>query len=217
MDFADGSHGVPYILARGAVPVRCGDGVIQYPEECDTGASNGVPGTTCSSVCRLHWCGDGKLDSGEECDNGAGNGSGSCTASCKSVAVARAPVALCKDISAPADSYCGASGSVNNGSYDPDGDLVGCTQSVTRSGLDTSTVTLTCTDKTGLSSSCTATLTANDVTPPFITCPADAQTECTQIGGAQWSAGHANAQDNCALVSDQQPRGMASTSWAPRR
>ncbi len=82
-EFADGSHGVPFILARGATPVSCGDEVVQRPEECDTGASNGQPGTPCSAVCRLHWCGDGVVDPGEECDLGAGNGAGSCGASCR--------------------------------------------------------------------------------------------------------------------------------------
>ncbi len=177
-DFADGSHGVPYILARGAVPVRCGDGVIQYPEECDTGASNGVPGTTCSSVCRLHWCGDGVLDSGEECDTGASNGSGTCSASCKSVVINRPPVAQCKDLSLSADATCGASGSVNNGSYDPDGDLVGCTQSQSTFGVGSTSVTLTCTDKTGLKSSCSATVTVADTTPPSISCPDSIVAEC---------------------------------------
>ncbi|HSP78260.1 MAG TPA: kelch repeat-containing protein [Myxococcaceae bacterium] len=82
-EFADGSRGVPFILARGATPVHCGDEVVQRPEECDTGASNGQPGTPCSAVCRLHWCGDGVVDPGEECDLGAANGAVSCSASCR--------------------------------------------------------------------------------------------------------------------------------------
>jgi hypothetical protein len=171
-DFADGSHGVPYVLARGAVPVRCGDDVVQYPEECDTGSSNGVPGSTCSSVCRLHWCGDGVVDSGEECDTGASNGSGACSASCKSVSlppVARPPVAQCKNVTVSANDVCLGSGSVDNGSYDPDGDLVGCTQTPSGlSGLGDTSVTLTCTDKAGLKSSCTATVTVKDTQAPVV-------------------------------------------------
>ncbi|PTL83650.1 kelch repeat-containing protein [Vitiosangium sp. GDMCC 1.1324] len=206
-DFADGTHGVPYILARGAIPVRCGDGVVQYPEECDTGANNGKPGTVCSSVCRLHWCGDGTVDSGEECDTGASNGSGSCSASCKSVAVNRPPVAKCKNVSAPADAYCGANGSVDDGSYDPDGNLVGCTQTVVgRTGQYSTEVKLTCTDQAGLSSSCTAVVTAVDETPPLITCPSDKQFECIN-GHAIGSAGAATAVDNCGPVSIVDPPG----------
>ncbi|WNG39678.1 DUF5011 domain-containing protein [Archangium violaceum] len=200
-DFADGSHGVPYVLARGAIPVRCGDGVVQYPEECDTGASNGVPGTACSSVCRLHWCGDGKLDPGEECDTGASNGSGTCSASCKSVSVPRPPVAKCKDVTVSADSLvCTVSGSrinIDNGSYDPDGDLTGCDQSPSNFGLGTTTATLTCSDSTGLQSSCTANVTVVDTTAPTITCPANVSAECV-AGGANVNPGQAYGDDNCS-------------------
>ncbi|QRK13327.1 DUF5011 domain-containing protein [Archangium violaceum] len=201
MDFADGSHGVPYVLARGAIPVRCGDGVMQYPEECDTGASNGVPGTACSSVCRLHWCGDGTLDPGEECDTGASNGSGSCSASCRLVAVPRPPVALCKDVTVSADSLvCSVSGSlinIDNGSYDPDGDLTGCTQSPSNFALGSTPATLTCVDSAGQRSSCTAMVTVVDTTAPSITCPANVSAECVS-GGANVDPGQAYGDDNCS-------------------
>jgi cysteine-rich repeat protein len=85
LTFADGTVGVPYILARGAVPVLCGDGVIESPEQCDNGgANNGVLGNPCSSTCHLHWCGDGIVDPAEQCDLGARNGvAGSgCSATC---------------------------------------------------------------------------------------------------------------------------------------
>ncbi|KAJ9165165.1 hypothetical protein NKR19_g676 [Coniochaeta hoffmannii] len=53
--YADGSSGIPYIIARGATPVGCGDGKIEdsFGEECDNGKDgNGH----CSSqhVCQLH-------------------------------------------------------------------------------------------------------------------------------------------------------------------
>ena len=184
LDFADGSHGVPYILARGAIPVHCGDGVLQYPEECDTGASNGVPGTACSSVCRLHWCGDGTLDAGEECDTGAANGSGSCSASCGSTGVNRPPVAQCKDVSLSVGDTCGATVSVDNGSYDPDGDLAYCVQTPDGElGIGNIPVTLTCYDNTGLSSSCTAMATLADTTAPALTCAEEETAECSYGGG----------------------------------
>lgn len=82
--FADGSSGVPYILAQGARPVLCGDGILQVPEECDDGALNGVLGDKCSSICKLHWCGDGIQDPTEACDLGASNGAigSSCSSAC---------------------------------------------------------------------------------------------------------------------------------------
>jgi cysteine-rich repeat protein len=93
LPFADGTSGIPYILARGATPVKCGDGVVQSPEECDDGASNGTCGDKCSSICKLHWCGDGVVDTGEDCDLGCSNGaSGSaCSATCKTVITTKTP------------------------------------------------------------------------------------------------------------------------------
>jgi len=88
MSFADGSSGVPYILARGAVPVDCGDGVVEGPEQCDDGSTNGTCGDKCSSICRLHWCGDGVVDPGEQCDLGCGNGAAgsTCSSTCTTLA-----------------------------------------------------------------------------------------------------------------------------------
>ncbi len=171
LDFADGSHGVPYILARGATPLRCGDGVVQYPEQCDTGIDNGVPGTLCSSVCRPHWCGDGTVDPGEQCDTGAANGFGACSASCRSVTVNRAPVAKCKDVTLSAGPTCNATvPSVNDGSYDPDGQPLQCTQGLAGSlGPGTYLVGLTCLEPSGLMSTCAGTVTVLDTTPPAVT------------------------------------------------
>ncbi|WP_049805137.1 immunoglobulin-like domain-containing protein [Stigmatella aurantiaca] len=72
----------------------------------------------------------------------------------------RPPVALCQNLTL--GGACGpVSGSVNQGSYDPDeGDTFSCVQ--TPSGPYTPgvhTVTLTCTDAAGLSASCQATIT----------------------------------------------------------
>jgi len=202
LDFADGSHGVPYILARGATPVRCGDSVVQYPEECDTGASNGVPGTLCSSVCRLHWCGDGTLDPGEQCDTGAANGSGACSASCRSVAVNRAPVAKCKDVNLPAGPTCSAVvPSVNDGSYDPDGNALQCTQGLVGSlGLGSHLVGLTCLDPSGLVSSCAGTVTVADITPPSITCPDNIVAECAGNRHTVLDAPVSRFSDNCSAI-----------------
>ncbi len=199
-DFADGSKGLPYVLARGATPINCGDGVKHDAEECDTGPSNGVPGTLCSAVCRLHWCGDGVVDAGEDCDLGANNGSTTCSASCKGSVVNRPPVAQCKSLSLVADATCGASASVNDGSSDPDGDLVGCTQTPVGSfDLGSTLVTLTCTDATGQTASCTSTVTVSDTVLPTITCPANLSAECVE-GGATLDVPLADGSDACGAV-----------------
>ena len=50
--FADGSFGVPYIVARGKtlVPVACGNGIVETGEECDDG--NTINGDLCSAQCK---------------------------------------------------------------------------------------------------------------------------------------------------------------------
>ncbi|KAK3346704.1 hypothetical protein B0T25DRAFT_521066 [Lasiosphaeria hispida] len=55
--FADNTSGIPYIIARGATPLGCGNNITEteYNEECDDGAANGTPGDLCSSSCKcLH-------------------------------------------------------------------------------------------------------------------------------------------------------------------
>jgi hypothetical protein len=117
----------------------------------------------------------------------------------------RPPVAACRNLQLDAGLTCGASGSVNNGSSDPDGDLVGCTQSPAGPfGLGTTGVTLTCTDSTGLSSSCSATVTVVDRLSPSITCPANPVAECAG-GGAVVGTGRASASDNCGVASVSSP------------
>ena len=52
--FADGTAGIPYIIARGATPLGCGNNVTdaEYNEECDWGKLNGKMGSLCSSSCK---------------------------------------------------------------------------------------------------------------------------------------------------------------------
>jgi hypothetical protein len=118
----------------------------------------------------------------------------------------RPPVAQCRNLNLDAGLTCGVSGSVNNGSSDPDGDLVGCTQSPAGPfNLGTTSVTLTCTDSTGLSSSCSATVTVVDRTRPSISCPANQSAECVD-GGALVAPPSASASDNCGAVTVQNAR-----------
>jgi hypothetical protein len=79
------------------------------------------------------------------------------------------PVALCRDVTVDADQSCSADASIDNGSFDPDGDAITCAQAPAGPyGLGITAVTLTCTDAGGLSSSCTGLVTVQDVTPPVV-------------------------------------------------
>lgn len=53
LTFADGTNGVPYILASGGgiTPVGCGNGIVEAPEQCDDG--NTSSGDGCSSFCTI--------------------------------------------------------------------------------------------------------------------------------------------------------------------
>ncbi|MBI3249837.1 MAG: DUF4215 domain-containing protein [Deltaproteobacteria bacterium] len=87
LTFADGTFGIPYILARGEdlVPEACGDGTVQAPEECDDG--NTANGDGCSAQCKSEGgvgaCGDGTVNSAtEECDDGNTESNDGCSATC---------------------------------------------------------------------------------------------------------------------------------------
>lgn len=73
--------GEPYILARGATPLTCGNGLVELGEECDDG--NLVDGDRCDRSCHIESCGDGLLQGLEYCDDGnTVNGDG-CSATCQ--------------------------------------------------------------------------------------------------------------------------------------
>ena len=86
------------------------------------------------------------------------------------------PVALCEDITVSADAgTCTATASIDDGSYDPDGDTLTITQDPPGPyALGAHEVTLTATDPLGAASSCTATVTVEDQTGPVISCNAPA-------------------------------------------
>ncbi|HJQ27282.1 MAG TPA: HYR domain-containing protein, partial [Blastocatellia bacterium] len=88
------------------------------------------------------------------------------------------PVAKCKNVTVSAGADCTANASIDDGSFDPDkGDTITVTQSPAGpypKGM--TTVTLTVTDNHQASSSCMATVTVNDTTPPTLTCPANIST-----------------------------------------
>lgn len=95
------------------------------------------------------------------------------------------PVAKCQNASKPAGTTCTADVSIDNGSFDPDGDPITLSQSPEGPYLLGSTlVTLTATDDQGASASCSATVTVVDGQPPAITCPDLSIIECTGPSGA---------------------------------
>ncbi|WP_224367605.1 choice-of-anchor A family protein [Hyalangium versicolor] len=214
--------GTPYIIVRGAMPASTGCGIPENPanEECDLGDGiNGSPAlagqqasATCSYSCHLHWCGDGQVDRdfGEQCDLGVNNGRtgdsagniGECTSFCKLPNIPPAPsippAALCKSVTVAAQATCGQTANIDNGSYDTDSDLVGCTQSPAGPyGIGTTTVTLTCTDQANHSSSCTGAVTVTDEGAPTVAIsgPASQSLECNP-GGAYTDPG-VTASDSC--------------------
>jgi hypothetical protein len=113
-----------------------------------------------------------------------------------------APKARCRDVIVAADASCRGSASINAGSDDADSDLAGCTQDPPGPyALGSTPVTLTCADTAGQTSSCTATVTVVDTTPPVIACPADQILECTNEGAV--ASFVATATDNCGAVAVQ--------------
>ncbi|HYH98973.1 immunoglobulin-like domain-containing protein [Hyalangium sp.] len=186
--------GTPYVLARGTSPLAAGCGMDPVPsgEECDLGDfMNGqpiMPGqdplNSCSYSCRRNWCGDGVVDAifGEECDEGAYNGRtqdasgniGTCSAFCRVPNLppppSNPPHALCQNVTVVAEYTCGVDAYVDNGSYDPDNDLLDCTQSPAGPyPAGNTTVTLTCRDRANHTASCTGVVTVVDQVAPTVT------------------------------------------------
>jgi hypothetical protein len=127
------------------------------------------------------------------------------------------PVAKCKAVTVAADAACHATASVNDGSFDPDGDPFTCTPAPTPPyGLGATSVTLTCTDYKSESGSCVGVVTVTDGIAPVFTSvpPAVEISVCT---GAD--IGQATASDNCGSVSVTNdapttfPLGTTTVTW----
>ncbi|MGH9935166.1 MAG: FG-GAP repeat protein [Blastocatellia bacterium] len=80
-----------------------------------------------------------------------------------------APVASCRNVTVAAGIDCRAAASIDNGSFDPDGDSITITQSPPDPYLlGATTVKLTVTDSFGASSSCSAVVKVADQTAPVV-------------------------------------------------
>jgi hypothetical protein len=113
--------------------------------------------------------------------------------------VNRPPVARCDNLVLAADDTCTACGSIDGGSYDPDGDPITCVESTTCPyALGRNRVTLTCTDSHGAVGSCEGTVNVVDRTAPVIECPAGPVLEC--IEGGAMATYEAYASDSCGTV-----------------
>ena len=94
--------------------------------------------------------------------------SGGCFGNCS--APNRVPVAKAKNVTVSAGPACSAGASIDDGSFDPDGDPLTITQSPAGPyALGTTSVLLTVVDPRGATSQATGTVTVVDDTPPAIT------------------------------------------------
>jgi hypothetical protein len=126
------------------------------------------------------------------------------------------PVARCKNVSVDAGTTCSGNASIDDGSFDPDGDLVSCAQSPGGPfGLGANTVTLTCVDSRGATASCTGIITVVDKKAPTFTSVPGAKTvsDCSNP-----NIGQASATDNCSAVSVKHtptvfPLGTTTVTW----
>lgn len=84
------------------------------------------------------------------------------------------PVAVCTNVTLEVEDTCALDASIDGGSFDPDGDPITLSQSPPGPyPIGATEVTLTVTDSTGLTDTCTGTVTIVDPIPPTITVSID--------------------------------------------
>jgi len=131
------------------------------------------------------------------------------------------PVAVCRDVTVPADEFCGACPSVDNGSYDPEGDTLSLHQAPDCPyGVGMTNATLTATNSGGQADSCGAVVTVVDETSPVILCPdAEVTVECQTASQAFVSLRPATAVDACpgqvVIANDHTPNGPDASGSYP--
>lgn len=117
--------------------------------------------------------------------------------------VERAPIVQCHNVSRAVGDSCSIDvlpAEVGSGTIDPDGDPLSFT--LAPSGpfaLGSTPVTLTVTDNSGLSASCTATVTALDTTAPTLTVPDSVVTGCAASNSAGMTFATSTS-DNCGAA-----------------
>lgn len=107
------------------------------------------------------------------------------------------PVAVCASVYVAADSECLAEGSIDGGSYDPDGDPLTITQSpVGPFGPGSTSAELTVCDDSGACDTCTAVIEVADETAPTVDCgnPADISPSSASVDFT------ATGSDNCSTT-----------------
>ena len=110
------------------------------------------------------------------------------------------PVAQCADVIVSAGANCLADASINNGSFDPDGDPITVRQVPPGPyPLGTNRVTLIVTDNQGASNSCSALVIVLDRTPPTLNCPGGKVLEFQDEKGAV-ATYSVTATDTCSAV-----------------
>ncbi len=133
-----------------------------------------------------------------ECDETNNSASGSVDFSCGAPPANQPPVAICQNVTVSADASCQGSGSVNNGSYDPDQQPGPFTVSEAPAGpfgLGAHPVTVTANDGAA-TAQCVGTVTVVDTTAPAVSCP-DSQTLDTCSTEGMVASFQASAADNC--------------------
>ncbi|HYI03220.1 immunoglobulin-like domain-containing protein [Hyalangium sp.] len=120
------------------------------------------------------------------------------------------PVARCRNVTSRTTSTCSLPASIDDGSSDPDGDLVGCTQSPAGPyAAGNTAVTLTCTDQGGRSTTCTGTVTVTDGVIPVVRVSPTSQTVQCVRGGTYSYLNGVTADDLCAG-----PLPSANIAWS---
>ena len=123
----------------------------------------------------------------------------------------QAPVAQCQNVTVTAGASCTATASINNGSSDPDGDLLTFTQAPEAPySLGATSVTLTATDAQQAAHSCSATVTVRDLDAPVILL--QGAEPMTLACRAAFVDPGATATDNCGGTVAVTPSGTVNTA-----
>eukprot|EP01098_Paradermamoeba_levis_P005306 TRINITY_DN224_c0_g2_i4.p1 TRINITY_DN224_c0_g2~~TRINITY_DN224_c0_g2_i4.p1 ORF type:complete len:693 (-),score=271.31 TRINITY_DN224_c0_g2_i4:3-2081(-) len=75
-------NGQPNCCRTNCKLAKCGDGIVDYGEQCDLGAGNKNVSGVCRTNCWLPACGDGIVDPGEQCDDGNRHNLDGCSSIC---------------------------------------------------------------------------------------------------------------------------------------